>query len=161
VSRLDVEEIRALLPTTPRRIADITKGYEEAELQTAPAPGEWSANEVLAHLRACADVWGDCIATILGEDEPTIRAINPRTWIKRTDYRDQEFRRSLRAFTAQRTRLLKLLDPLAPGAWSRSSTVVGAGVPLRRTVRDYAHWMAKHERPHIKQIENTVLAVRG
>jgi hypothetical protein len=129
-------------------------------LQTAPSPGEWSANEVLGHLRACADVWGDCIATILAEDEPTIRAINPRTWIKRTDYREQEFRASLRAFTSQRMRLLKRLEPLTADAWSRSSTITGAGAPLRRSVLDYAQWMATHERPHVKQIENTVRAVR-
>jgi hypothetical protein len=129
-------------------------------LQTAPSPGEWSANEVLGHLRACADVWGDCIATILAEDEPTIRAINPRTWLKRTDYREQEFRASLRAFTSQRMRLLKRLEPLTADAWSRSSTITGAGAPLRRSVLDYAQWMATHERPHVKQIENTVRAVR-
>jgi hypothetical protein len=32
----------------------------------ALALSEWSAVEVLAHLRACGDVWGGCIARILG-----------------------------------------------------------------------------------------------
>jgi len=39
---------------------------------------------------------------MLGEDRPTIQAINPRTWIKSTDYVDQEFRPSLQTFSSSR-----------------------------------------------------------
>ena len=31
-------------------------------------------------------MWGGSISTMLGEEHPTIRAINPRTWIHETDY---------------------------------------------------------------------------
>jgi hypothetical protein len=99
------------------------------DLRTAPADGEWSVNDVLAHLRACADVWGGCIATILAEDDPTIRAINPRTWIDRMDYRELEFAPSLRAFTEQRAALLRVLAPLPPEGWSRAATVTGRAGP--------------------------------
>ena len=57
-----------------------------------PIPRGWSATEILAHLRSCADVWGDCIAAILAEDRPTLRAINPTTWIDRTNYRETDVR---------------------------------------------------------------------
>lgn len=30
------------------------------------------------------------------------------------------------------------------------------GKPLERTVLYYAHWMATHERPHVRQIEGIV-----
>ena len=37
-------------------------------------------------LRSCDDMWGGSISTMPGEELPTIRAINPRTWIHETDY---------------------------------------------------------------------------
>ncbi|MDQ3467526.1 MAG: DinB family protein, partial [Chloroflexota bacterium] len=117
---------------------------------------EWSANDVLAHLRASADVWGNCIAAIIAEERPTLRAVNPRTWIKQTDYLELEFRPSLRAFATQRADLLAVLEPLPPEGWSRAATVTGAGKVLERTVLFYARWLAGHERPHVKQIERIV-----
>jgi hypothetical protein len=153
---LTIEQVLTLLAETPLRIAALTSGLAPAQLHAAPSHGEWSANDVLAHLRACADVWGGCIVTIIAQDTPTIRAINPRTWIKSTDYLEQEFQPSLQAFATQRTDLLAVLEPLAPEGWSRMATVTGAGKVLVRTVHTYAQWLAHHERPHIKQIERIV-----
>src|SRR5215472_13176982 len=96
------EQVLTLLPAAPQRLAAVTGGVERELLHTPPGPAEWTANEVLAHMRACADVWGNCIVTILTEDGPTLRAVNPRTWIEQTNYREQDFRASLRAFMAQR-----------------------------------------------------------
>ena len=107
---LPIAQILTILAVTPPRLAALTEGLTAAQLQAAPSPEEWSANEVLAHLRACADVWGECIARVINEDRPTIKALSPRTWIDRTDYRTQDFRPSLHAFTAQRADLLALLD---------------------------------------------------
>jgi hypothetical protein len=104
-------------------------------------------------------MWGGSIVTLTAEDEPTIRAINPRTWIKRTTYRELDFHTSLQAFVTQRADLLALLEALPPEGWSRAATVTGAGAPLRRTVMDYAHRLGIHERPHVKQIERIVTAL--
>ena len=109
-----------------------------------------------AHLRACADMWGNCIEVIIAQDMPTIRAVNPTTWINKTDYLEQEFQPSLRSFTAQRANLLAVLKPLPHERWSRTATVTGAGKPLVRTVLYYADRLARHERPHLKQIERIV-----
>ena len=156
---LTIEQILTLLAATPPRLEALTAGLTPAQLQTAPNHDEWSANEVLAHLRACADVWGGCIATIIAEERPTLRAVNPRTWIKRTDYRDQEFRPSLHAFSRQRADLLAVLAPLPLAGWSRTATVTGAGKVLERTVLFYARWLAGHERPHVVQITRIVTTI--
>ena len=149
---LSTEQMLTALAESPARIAELTIGLTEAQLHAAPGQGEWSANEVLAHLRSCADVWGNCMVTILNQDMPTIRAIDPRTWTRRTNYPDLEFKVSLQAFTVQRSELLAFLRPLEPEIWLRSATVTGAGKPLERTVHFYAQWLARHERPHLKQI---------
>lgn len=154
------EQILSMLAAAPSRIASLTEGLPPSQLLAPPGPGEWSARDVLAHLRACADMWGKCIAVILSEDRPTIKAVNPTTWIKKTNYLEQEFHPSLRAFTAQRAELLPVLESLQPEAWSRAAMVTGAGKPLERTVYTYAQWLANHERSHIKQIERITRAVR-
>ena len=158
-SSLMIEHVLPLLQQTPRRITALTAGLTAAQLHTPLSPGEWSVNDILAHLRACADVWGDCIRVIATQDRPTIRAINPTTWIEQTDYRKQKFKPSLQAFTAQRANLLKYIGSLAPKDWSRGAIVTGAGSVLTRTVLFYAQWLARHERSHIKLLERKFKAM--
>ena len=160
-SSFSIEEALSLLAETPTRIAALTAGLTPAQLRSAPGPDEWSANDVLAHLRSCADMRGGYMRRILAEDRPTIRVVNPRAWIKQTDYPALEFAPSLRAFTTQRAALLAVLEPLTPEGWARTATVTGAGSPLERTVLNYADRLARHEQPHVKQIERISRSMRG
>ena len=158
---LPIDQILTILKETPPRLAKITAGLTSAQLHTAPSVGEWSASEVLAHLRACNEVWGGYyIMTILAQDMPTIKAVNPRTWIKNTDYLEQEFQPSLRAFTKQRRKLLAALEPLSPRDWTRTNTLIGAGKPLQQTLISHADGLARHERAHLRQIERIVNAMQ-
>jgi uncharacterized damage-inducible protein DinB len=157
---LTIEQILTTLATAPSRLADLTEGLPPAQLLAPPEPGEWSARDVLAHLRACNDVWGNYMRVLIAEDRPMYRAVNPTTWIKKTDYCEQEFQPSLQAFTAQRAELLAVLKPLRPKVWTRMATVTGAGKPRVRTVHTYGEWLANHERSHIKQIERIVNTMR-
>ena len=155
-----IEQILTLLAEAPPRIAALTSGLTAAQLKSRPNEDQWSANEVLAHIRSCADVWGGCIATILAQKTPIIRAVNPTTWIKSTDYPEQEFQPSLQAYTNQRADLMSVLAPLPFEAWSLAVTVTVAGKPRERTVFFYAQWLARHERPHVRQIERIVNTMR-
>jgi hypothetical protein len=156
---LSIDLILAMLAETPQRIATLTNGLTKVQLHTPPGNGEWSASDVLAHLRSCADVWGECIARILSEDKPVIRVINPRTWINKTNYNELEFGPSLEAYTIQRNDLLAVLEPLAPRDWSRLATITDAGRPQVRSVYTYAEWLAVHERSHYKQFKRLASAV--
>jgi hypothetical protein len=157
---LTLEQMLTMLAATPSRLAGLSEGLSPAQLVAPPKPGEWSARDVLAHLRACSDMWGKYIGEILSEDRPTIKAVNPTTWIKKTDHREQEFKPSLQAFTAQRAGLLAVLKPLEPEAWSRMAMVTGAGKPRERTVYTYAQWLANHEQSHLRQVERIVKTMR-
>jgi DinB family protein len=155
------EQILTLLAEAPPRLAALPADLTPAQFHTPPGLNEWSANDVLAHIRSCADVWGKCIITIIAEDTPTIRAINPTTWIKQTNYTELEFQSSLRSFATQRAELLAILQPLPDEGWLRKATVTGAGKKLERTVLFYAQWLARHERTHVKQIERLAHTVHG
>ena len=158
---LTIEQVLTRLAAAPPRIAELTDGLSPAQLRAVPNDGGWSANDILSHLRSCSDVWGSYIATILAEDRPTIKAVNPTTWIKRTDYPQLEFRPSLRSYTTQRADLLAVLQPLPPEVWSRGATVTGAGRPRERTVFSYAQWLVNHERSHFKQLERIANTMRA
>lgn len=159
---LSIEKILTILKETPKRLTNLTFGLAPIKLHTAPSADEWSVNEVLTHLRACDDVWGSYyMMTILDQDNPTIKALNPRTWIKNTDYLEQEFQPSLRAFTWQRESLFAILEPLPPQDWARRNTLIGAGKPLQQTLLSHADRLARHERAHLKQIERALNALQG
>jgi hypothetical protein len=94
------------------------------------------------------------------EDHPTIRAVSPRTYINDTDYLDCAFGPSFQAYTRQREELLAFLERLSPEGWARGGTFTGAGRRLERTVLSEADAIARHERPHVKQIERIVNVMR-
>jgi DinB family protein len=157
---LTIEQVMTRLAEHPPRIATLTEGLTPTQLRACPSPDEWSANDVLAHLRSCADVWGNYIRLILTEDRPKIRAVSPRTWIHRTDYPALEFSPSFHAFTIQRADLLAVLEPLPPETWSRAAMVTMVGKVMDRTVLDYASRLVIHERSHVNQIEQIVNMMR-
>ena len=157
---MQIEDILALLSAAPQRIAAAVEGLSPTQLQDRASSDEWSVNEILAHLRACADVRGGAALTILAEEHPTLRATDPRTYMETTDYLVLDFRTSVGAFGRQREELLKVLGALSRNGWERSATVIGAGKPLKRNVLFYAQWVAEHERPHLKQIARTAAEIR-
>ncbi len=155
------EQILEMLSAAPLRLAQMTEGSPAALLLAAPGPGEWSARDVLAHLRSCSDMWGQAIERILSEERPTFKAVNPTTWIKQTNYGVLDFHPSLEAYAQQRGALLARLRPLAPEDWSRAAMVTGVGTPRERSVYTYALWLANHEKIHLKQMERAVQARTG
>jgi len=153
------DAVLVILEGNPQRIAEFTAGLDETGLHTPPAENEWSVVEVLAHIRSTCDVWGKAIQDILENDRRSFKAVNPRTWIDRTDYPLLDFSPSFEGYLKQRAELLMILRGLKPSDWLRETVVTGAGKPLVRSVHFYAQWLATHERTHVKQIQKTVEAV--
>ncbi len=145
---LSAEESLALLRENASRLAALTDGLPSERLHTAPQPDEWSPNDVLAHIRACCDVWGGNIARILADEHPTFAGMNPRTWMKKTDYPEWPFEAAFSGFSAQREELLSTLNALTPGDWERTATVTSYGQANERTVRSYTRrsWRSTSER---------------
>lgn len=149
-----------LLAAMPPRIAALTADLAPDQLVAAPAPGEWSVNELIAHLRANADVWGGHIERILREDRPTWRRVSPRGWLTKSGYAAWPFPDSFEAYAAQRTDLLAVLEPLAPASWERAAVVrESGGRVIERSVLFYATSLANHEQVHLGQIADTVRVV--
>lgn len=159
VTQVETKSIFNLLATTPSRIASLTQNVASGNLYFRPNPNTWSANDVLAHLRACADVWGKSISEMIIKDVPQLRYISPRSWIRKTDYLKQDFQESLKAFTSQRSELLLILNGLEIKDWWRSATFIGTTKGRQQTVFSYACRMAEHEDKHCVQIETVLKLV--
>jgi DinB superfamily len=61
---LTIERALTLLAETPPRLTALTAGLAPAQLQTRSSPTEWSLNDILAHLRSCANMWDGYIRTL-------------------------------------------------------------------------------------------------
>ncbi|MBC7877740.1 MAG: DinB family protein [Anaerolineales bacterium] len=145
----EIEKYLKLLAETPRRISSVSRNIESSHLLFKNDEALWSANDILAHLRSCADVWGKTIQEMLAQDKPILPYVHPRQWVKRTNYPELNFHTSLQAFTSQRKELLKLLKNLAFADWSRASTIKGR----EHTIFTQTRRMATHENEHCEQIK--------
>jgi hypothetical protein len=155
-SASEIEVVLTLLSETPQQIARVTRGHSAQRLHRKPAADAWSAQEIVAHLRACAEVWDGSIDRMLAEDHPTIRYVSPRGWIKKTDYLQQNFRETLRAFAEQRVTLVATLSKLSASGWARGATFTGTTLGREATVLGYATRIADHEVGHLDQLRRTI-----
>jgi hypothetical protein len=152
----EIHAVLTALSDTPKEIARITRRCSDRQLHRKPEAQAWSAQEIVAHLRACAEVWGRSIERMLAEINPTIRYVSPRGWIKRTDYLQQSFHDSLGAFSYRRVTLVKTLSELDAIDWVRRATFTATTLGREATVLSYARRIADHEAQHLGQLQRTV-----
>ena len=152
----EIQTVLAVLSDTPKQIASIARGWSDQQLNRKPEVDAWSAQEIVAHLRACADVWGRSIDRMLAEDHPTIRYVSPRGWIRKTDYLQQSFPDSLRAFSQRRAALIETLSRLNANGWSRRATFTATTLGREANVLSYATRIADHEVRHLGQLRRTI-----
>jgi hypothetical protein len=145
----EIDKALSLLTEIPLRIADATNGMDEVLLQTETEQQSWSVNDILAHLRSCADLWTHSIYAMLAENEPVFSDINERKWAKVTRYAELPFHKSFRAYSLQRETLLRILKELPFEAWERPAIIF----ERKHTVFTQTRRMAKHESEHCEQIE--------
>lgn len=150
VTHTGIAEMLKLLAETPERITAVTQYLTSAQLYTKPDPKSWSINDILAHLRACADVWGQDIDAMLAQNTPTLRYLSPRTYLRKTNYASLEFGPSFQIFCEQRTELLKTLHNLTFAEWARDAKIKGR----QHTVFSHVRRTALHESGHCEQIES-------
>jgi len=146
----EIEKFIEILSETPLRILQATNSLDEAHLQFKADKKSWSANELLAHLRSCADLWTHSIYAMLAENEPVFSDINERKWANVTRYAELPFAVSIQVFLLQRENLLRVLKALPFESWERSAIIFGR----RHTVFTQTRRMAKHEQEHCEQIKS-------
>ncbi len=150
----EIEKYLDLLAGTLNHIALITRDASEEQLHHKASKQDWSVRDILAHLRACSDVWGKSIEAMLADENPVLPDVHPRQWLKQTNYFDLRFRESLQALTSQRAKMLPVLRQLSFEDWERSGVIGGR----KHTVFSQVRRMAKHEAEHLTQITGMLQA---
>jgi hypothetical protein len=139
------------LASVPKLIAAILAGHDEARLTSRADDKTWSASDLLAHLRSCQEMQGKWIAATLDHDNPTFRAVSPRSQFRK--YVDRDVTLSLKEFTEERAALVKRLRSLDAADWKRTLTFTGASPRSTiATVTACAWGLVQHEKDHLQQL---------
>lgn len=146
-------ELVEALASTEACLEAVGARLSATRLASAPDAGAWSANEILWHIRATADVYGEHIDRILNEDRPTWRHVSPRARMKKSRYDEQPFAESFAAFATQRAALVSRLGALPPEAWMRTAIVKTGAKQSPLALRERVWGMVTHEQVHCQQIQ--------
>ena len=138
------------LAATPGRIAAVAAGRSPEALSSARENGEWSAVDVLAHLRASDDILSPRLIAILVREEPTLPAFDDRRWGEVMGYAESDFQELLAAFTFRRAELVRVLRSLSPNDWQRAGQHEARG---RITLLETLRHLVEHEVEHCLQLE--------
>lgn len=129
-------------------VADALAGITERELDARPAPGKWSAREIVHHLADSEMTAAVRLRLLLAEASPAIRGYDQDEFARRLRY-DRPIAASLAAFRAARATTAELLDRMSEADWGRAGTHTEIGhYPVTRWLEIYA----VHAHQHAEQI---------
>jgi hypothetical protein len=144
---LDGRALDAILAATPAVIERslLTIGTEKQN--TPPAPGKWSAAEIVAHLADCELVFGFRLRQTLAEDGPVIQPFDQDKWA--ATYMGVTAKQALEVFAALRGWNLRLIGLALPEASERPVTHPERGAMTFLTI---VETMAGHDLNHLGQL---------
>jgi DinB superfamily len=104
-----------------RAVQEALSGATAAELDAKPAPGKWSAREIVHHLADSEMTAAIRLRRLIAEDTPVIHGYDQDEFARRLFY-DRPIESSLQALRVARETSAELLDRLRPEDWSRAGT---------------------------------------
>lgn len=131
-----------------RVVEQALAGATEAELDLRPAPGKWSAREIVHHLADSEMESAIRLRRLIALDRPTIQAYDQNEFARRLYY-TRPIGPSLQAFRAARETTAALLDRLTPEEWRREGVHTESG---RYTVERWLEIYAHHAHNHAEQV---------
>lgn len=147
---------RRVLGRTPAMVEHLVADLDGDGWRARPAPAEWSAVEIVCHLRdEDAEDFGARVQAVLTGSGP-VPPIDPEAWAVTRRYREAEPTDALRAFRALREASLAMLSGASAEALRARLAHPGG---LRLTGLDLvAAWMT-HDRLHLHQLAGTLARV--
>ncbi len=131
-----------------RVVADALLGATDAELDGHPAPGKWSAREIVHHLADSEMTAAVRLRLLLAVDSPPLVGVDQDELARRLHY-DRPHEASLEVFKAVRRATAELLDRLTDADWERAGAHAQHG---RYTVSRWLEIYAAHAHKHAEQI---------
>lgn len=139
----------------PALLRKALESVPKEALKWRPAPGKWSAHEVIVH---CADSETNAhmrIRYLLAEADPLIVGYDQDTWARTLDYHSLPLEPALATVEAVRANTVPLLRSLPESAWNKT------GRHTEHPSYGVEKWMeiyAGHLEVHARQIERNMKA---
>ena len=134
----------------PELLAVVLTGVFGEEEDFVPAPGKWSARQIVAHLADTELVAAHRYRQVIAENNPTLVAMNQDAWASRLDYARRKPKQSLETFRRIRAENHELLKGLPESDFARAGTHTERGpMTLRQMVEGYA----AHAESHARQLQ--------
>lgn len=127
-------------------------------LQWRPAPGRWSAHEIVVH---CADAEVNAhgrLRYLLAEREPVIQGYDQDRWAQALDYHSLPLDVALATVEAVRANTVPLLRRMGEADWQRRGRHSESG---GYAAEDWLAIYAEHLEKHSRQIARNVAAWKG
>jgi uncharacterized damage-inducible protein DinB len=137
-----------VISETPRRLAELVETIGSERLETPPAPGKWSARDILSHLADGEAVFAFRLRQTLAEDHHVIQPFDQDLWAK--SYSSCDAKLALATLAALRAWNMALIRCVKPADLAKPVTHPERGTMTFQTI---VETMAGHDRNHIKQIE--------
>jgi hypothetical protein len=131
-----------------RVVAEALVGATDQDLDAHPAPGKWSAREIVHHLADSEMTSAIRLRLLLAVDKPAIAGYDQDEFARRLYY-DRPIEASLEAFKAARRTTGEILDRLTEWEWTRQGTHSEVG---HYTVERWLEIYADHAHQHAEQI---------
>lgn len=131
-----------------RVVSEALAGASDQELDARPAPGKWTAREVVHHLADSEMMSAIRLRLLLGSDHPRIQGYDQEQFA-RVLYYDRPIGASLDAFKAARRATAEILDRMTDAEWAREGTHSESG---RYTAERWLEIYAAHAHGHAEQI---------
>ena len=131
-----------------RVVAEALVGAKDKELDVRPAPGKWTAREVVHHLADSEMTSALRLRMLLAVDGASIVGYDQDEFARRLHY-DRPIEASLEAFKAARRTTAEILDRMTDDEWRREGTHTEHG---RYTVERWLEIYSTHAHKHAEQI---------
>lgn len=144
---LDGRPLEEILHDSVNKIAHTLALIGPDNVNKSPAPGKWSATDIVAHLADCEIVFAFRLRQTLAEDTPTIQPFDQDKWAAR--YTGISAGQALGVFSSLRRWNLLLIHSALPTAANRTMTHPERGTMTFQTV---VETMAGHDLNHLAQL---------
>ena len=131
-----------------RVVSEALVGATAEDLDARPAPGKWTAREVVHHLADSEMTSAIRLRLLLAVDNPAILGYDQDEFARRLHY-DRPIEASLDAFKASRRTTAEILDCMSEDEWHREGTHTEHG---RYTIERWLEIYATHAHNHAEQI---------
>ena len=161
------------LARTPDDLRSATHDQDDEALSRRATPDDWSAKDVVCHLRDVEELVILRFHTMLAMDEPRVLAVgavpvdraawgfdaavpyplDADRWREERQYERNDTTAALSSFTRRRGEVLTLLRRLSSDQWVRAALHPSGA---RWTFADWTAGMARHDEAHLEQLRRAL-----